>query len=239
MNSTRRFLFTFSLLALFALVFPAVSSAQLPPSTPLYDAQCYPTMTDTEGMNPFDKLWAVEEIKKTKARYFRCMDNKDWDCFQDTMTEDVDFNVLGALYAVDEQGNILKSGDVTITQELLNDPVFQAAWQINGNINVALWEFFALQGAQTMHQGHMPEVTLVTPETAVACVTLTHHLRFPMANPFANDPFLGLFMPTDVPHPELFGYGFYREEYEKGADGVWRISHLRFHTFRVEISYKR
>ena len=29
-------------------------------------------------MNPIDRLIAIEEIKQLKARYFRCVDTKDW-----------------------------------------------------------------------------------------------------------------------------------------------------------------
>ncbi|HKY61931.1 MAG TPA: nuclear transport factor 2 family protein [bacterium] len=228
MSCTKRSLFAFSILGLFVLACSAASAG------PLYDDQCYPAVTNTEGMNPFDRLEAVEEIKKTKARYFRCMDNKDWDCFQDTMTDDIDFNVSGALYALDESGNAHKSGDVVIDPNQID----QSFWQVNGAVNVRFWEAGALTGAQTMHQGHMPEVTLTSPDTAVACFTLTHHLRFPMFNPFAGTP-LESFLPSQPPHPELFGYGFYREEYERGNDGKWRISHLRFHTFRVDITYQR
>ena len=33
-------------------------------------------------MDAVDELSAIEQIKKLKARYFRCMDTKDWDGFQ-------------------------------------------------------------------------------------------------------------------------------------------------------------
>lgn len=32
-------------------------------------------------MNTIDQLVAIEEIKALKARYFRCVDTKDWDGF--------------------------------------------------------------------------------------------------------------------------------------------------------------
>ena len=39
-------------------------------------------------MATHDELDAIEQIKKLKARYFRCMDTKDWDGFQNVFTAD-------------------------------------------------------------------------------------------------------------------------------------------------------
>ena len=39
-------------------------------------------------MDALDELRAVEQIKQLKARYFRCMDTKDWDGFQAVFAPD-------------------------------------------------------------------------------------------------------------------------------------------------------
>ncbi|MDJ1485027.1 nuclear transport factor 2 family protein [Cytophagaceae bacterium YF14B1] len=38
-----------------------------------------------------DKLTAIEEIRQLKARYFRCLDNKDWTGLATCLTDDVSF----------------------------------------------------------------------------------------------------------------------------------------------------
>ena len=44
----------------------------------------------TEG----EKLLAIEEIKQLKARYFQCVDCKDWKGFSATFAADVEFDHL-------------------------------------------------------------------------------------------------------------------------------------------------
>lgn len=36
-----------------------------------------------------DTLWNIEQIRQLKSRYFRALDNKDWDLFQDVFTREV------------------------------------------------------------------------------------------------------------------------------------------------------
>jgi SnoaL-like domain len=45
-------------------------------------------------VNALDRLIAVEEIKKLKARYFRFIDTKDVQAFLDQFTEDVHWHLL-------------------------------------------------------------------------------------------------------------------------------------------------
>lgn len=193
-------------------------------------------MNNVQGMSKTDQLEAIEDIRQCKARYFRCMDQKDWDGFQDTLDANVDFNVSGAIYAKNQAtGELYKSGDVWIdpvANPSLIDPAF---WQQNGAAAARAWEEGALHHHQTMHQGHMPEITILTPTTAKAIFTLTHHLRFKTTNQF---PFLP-FAPADTPAFELFGYGYYEEDYVKNPDGKWRIKKLRFTSFRVDLRYAR
>ncbi len=44
-------------------------------------------------------LLAIEEIKALKARYFRCMDTKDWDGFAALFTIDASLDVSGEMRA--------------------------------------------------------------------------------------------------------------------------------------------
>lgn len=60
----------------------------------------------------------------------------------------------------------------------------------------------------TVHQGHMPEIELTGPDTATGI--------------------WAAFGWADLQQSNLQNYGHYQDEYEKGADGRWRIkrSHL-------------
>ena len=42
-----------------------------------------------------ERLEAIEEIKQLKARYFRCMDTKDWDGFTMVFAPDARMDVSG------------------------------------------------------------------------------------------------------------------------------------------------
>ena len=78
----------------------------------------------------------LEEIKKLKARYFRGLDSKDWDLYQDVFAEDVhvDLTVAG--------GEVYRGRDQ-----------FMAYAR-------------GLKLVQSVHQGHMPEIELTSPSTA-------------------------------------------------------------------------
>jgi hypothetical protein len=185
------------------------------------------------------KMQDMEEIRQLKARYFRCMDQKDWDCFAQTLHEDVDFNVAGALYACKEPLPIRvyddvpctaawPSGEVTFDAETIG--YLHANFGKVGRAAVVQFERDFLEYGQTMHQGHMPEITITSPTTAKAIWTLTHHLLFQEG---LEAP--GLFPDNGRAQHELFGYGFYTEEYEKVSGVGWQIKKLRFTSFRVEI----
>jgi SnoaL-like domain len=45
----------------------------------------------TQDMSTADRLMAIEEIHQLKARYMRCMDSKDWVCWQGVFAPDFRF----------------------------------------------------------------------------------------------------------------------------------------------------
>jgi hypothetical protein len=73
----------------------------------------------------------VEAIKQLKARYFRTMDTKDWDAMRQVFTDDVVMDTTAA------GGNLVTGAG-------------------------AFMDFLrsALGDAVTVHQGHMPEITV-------------------------------------------------------------------------------
>jgi ketosteroid isomerase-like protein len=79
----------------------------------------------------------IEDIKRLKARYFRCLDTKDWPGLREVFTDDL------VADSTEAGGQVVTGADAFITflQEVL-------------------------AGATTVHQGHMPEIELTSPTTA-------------------------------------------------------------------------
>jgi ketosteroid isomerase-like protein len=126
----------------------------------------------------------VEAIRRLKARYFRTMDTKDWDEMRQVFTDDVVIDTSEA------GGGIVRGADefMTFLQE-------------------------ALGGAVTVHQGHMPEIDIISETTATGIWALNDIVIWPNGM-------------------RLDAYGHYHETYEKGANG-WRIKSstlTRLHT---------
>lgn len=117
----------------------------------------------------------IEAIKRLKARYFRLMDTKDWDGFREVFTDDVVMDTTAA------GGGLVRGAD-----EFL----------------VFLKE--TLDATVTVHQGHMPEIDLVS-ETHATGIWALHDI---------------VIWPDGT---RLDGHGHYAETYEKGDRG-WQIS---------------
>ena len=117
----------------------------------------------------------VEAIKQLKARYFRLLDTKDWAGFRQVFTDDVAVDTTAA------GGSVTTSADEFV------------AFLVD-----------VLGGAVTVHQGHMPEITLTGPDSATGIWALHDVVLFPT----------GL---------RLDGFGHYHETYARTPDG-WRIA---------------
>src|SRR5271170_3322552 len=92
-------------------------------------------MTDAE------RLLAIEEIKQLKARYFRCVDSKDW-------------NGFAAVFA--------PGATVDYTPKGANP----RDWSMAGATPIVAFVSKALDRAITIHHGHMPEIEVISPATA-------------------------------------------------------------------------
>jgi len=186
-----------------------------------------PTAKD-EPMTAIDRLLAIEEIKQLKARYFRCMDQKKWDEFQEVFAPDVVFDLREAIFARDRRtGEIMKSGDLLVRQDQIKDQ----DWLHRGASAVRQWEEKVLTGVVTVHQGHMPEITILSPTTAHGYWHMEHLLRFPRINPYSEI----WWIPDNAPFHQLHGFGLYDETYERLEPG-WRIKTLKLTHFRVDIT---
>jgi uncharacterized protein (TIGR02246 family) len=126
----------------------------------------------------------LEAIRRLKARYFRTMDTKDWDGMRQVFTDDV------VMDTTDAGGAVVSGADafMAFLREMLD-------------------------GAVTVHQGHMPEIDLTSETTATGIWALNDIVMWPNG-------------------VRLDGYGHYHETYEKTA-GRWRIKSsklTRLHT---------
>lgn len=129
----------------------------------------------------------IESIRRLKARYFRTMDTKDWAGMRQVFTDDV----------------------VIDTREAGGD-------RVEGATTFMTFLQEALEGATTVHQGHMPEIDITSSTTATGIWAL-------------NDIVI---WPNGV---RLDGYGHYHETYEK-TDGEWRIKTSKLTRLHVDFS---
>ena len=90
-------------------------------------------------MDAAEKLLAIEEIHQLKARYFRCVDTKDWKGYRAVFADEVEFDITEDM----PEAGIVTSGDkaAKIAQE-------------------------GMGGAQSVHHGHCPEIEITSPTTA-------------------------------------------------------------------------
>jgi uncharacterized protein (TIGR02246 family) len=116
----------------------------------------------------------IEAIKQLKARYFRTLDTKDWDGYRQVFTDDV------VMDTTESGGSLIIGADEFMAY---------------------LRE--ALAGATTVHQGHMPEITLTSDTTATGIWALHDIVIWPGGM-------------------RLDGFGHYHETYLKTGEG-WRI----------------
>src|SRR4051812_26312039 len=136
-------------------------------------------------MEQLAQLQAIEDIRRLKARYFRLMDTKDWDGLAEVFAEEavMDMTTSGADDAV--EGELVTTGRAAILEFMRH----------------------AIEGALTIHQGHMPEIEITSDTTATGIWALEDRIWFEPGSAVT----------------EFFGSGYYHDEYVKDGD-TWRIS---------------
>jgi uncharacterized protein (TIGR02246 family) len=105
-------------------------------------------MTDSE------QLLAIEEIKQLKARYFRCLDTKDWSGFEAVFAPQatVDYTPPG--------GN-------------------STDWSTSGRAKILAFVRQAIEPAVTVHHGHMAEIEVTSATTASAIFAMEDRIWWP------------------------------------------------------------
>jgi SnoaL-like domain len=108
-------------------------------------------------VNIVERLEAVEEIKQLKARYFRCMDTKDWDGFAAVFTSNA---------RMDVSGEMPDGGGVT-----------------TGNREITAFVRTSIDDVTTVHHGHTPEIDVTSPTSAAGVWAMEDHLWWPEGSP--------------------------------------------------------
>ncbi|HVN50425.1 MAG TPA: nuclear transport factor 2 family protein [Acidimicrobiales bacterium] len=108
-------------------------------------------------MDPIERLEAIEEIRQLKARYFRCLDAKDWEGFGDVFTDDAQLDV---------SEDAADLADAIVGREAIIELVARAVGE-----------------AVTIHHGHMPEITVESSDAASGIWAMEDHLFWPEGGP--------------------------------------------------------
>jgi len=104
-----------------------------------------------------ERLIAIEEIKQLKARYFRCMDTKDWPGLQAVFSDDAELDMRG------EAADKSKATDALIV----------------GAANIMPFIRNAVLDLMTAHHGHMPEIEITSSTTAKGIWAMEDVLKWP------------------------------------------------------------
>jgi NAD(P)-dependent dehydrogenase (short-subunit alcohol dehydrogenase family) len=149
-------------------------------------------------MNDLTKLYVAEEIKRLKARYFRCMDTKDWDGLATVFAEDAVFDLREVESVRDPmtgqwhppfggEGKIFRGRDAVLSM-IRN----------------------AVQHLVTVHHGHMPEIEVIDYTRARGIWAMEDLIR--------NAP--------GQSSVKMHGFGHYHETYTRDDTG-WVIHTTR------------
>lgn len=146
-------------------------------------------------MTEVERIAAILDIYALKARYFRTMDNKDW-------------AGLEAVFAPDLIADFRESTGQHDESQLIHGAATYVA-------NLAP----ILQQIDTVHHGHMPEISIESADSATGIWAMEDKL-------WAKDG-------APVPFKWMHGYGHYHERYRR-IDGEWRIAEVRLTRLRVD-----
>lgn len=135
------------------------------------------------------QLLDIEAIKRLKARYFRTMDQKRWDELATCFTDSCVMDV--------PEAGVLVTGSAEIARALSG----------------------ILDGVQTCHHGHMPEIDVTGADTATGIWAMFDYVEFAPRR--------------DGSRNGLQGYGHYEETYRR-IDGAWRIDSLKLTRLRID-----
>jgi hypothetical protein len=114
-------------------------------------------------MNDIERLLAIEEIKRLKARYFRALDTKDMETYGALFTDDAAIDVRGVTDST-AGGEGMQSFD--------DSAVFVGGKAFAAYVGKVAATF------STAHHGHMPEIEILTATTARGIWAMEDHIWF-------------------------------------------------------------
>jgi len=120
--------------------------------------------TSTHARRRLD-LQAIHELK---ARYFRCMDTRDWAGMYEVFTSDAVMDMR------DDIATLAKSGM----------PVDPDGGLITGRDVIVPGMQGPLEGTVTVHHGHMPEITFVSEDESRGIWAMEDNVHLPAGAPF-------------------------------------------------------
>ena len=136
-------------------------------------------------MDELDRLVAIEAIKHVKARYWYCMDTKNWAGLRDVFTDDVVFDMRAE--RVLARGESMD--DLPPTHEASDPLVIVGAEAITSFIRTAV------ESWTTVHHGHAPIIDVLESDRATGIWPLFDYI--------------------DDGQRAMRGYGHYHDEYRK------------------------
>ena len=110
-------------------------------------------------MDEIERMTAIEDIRRLKARYFRCLDTKEWDGFRDVFAADAEMDMR---------------------------PEAGERGLVHGNQAIADFVRGVVGDVETVHHGHMPEIDLTSATTATGVWAMEDLLRWPAGGPFGS-----------------------------------------------------
>lgn len=155
-------------------------------------------------MSDIERLVAVEEIKRLKARYFRAIDTKDW-------------AALATVFAPDA---VFDFAEATI-DPIDSPPDAPRPEPVSGGDAIVAAVRRALTSVNSVHHGHVPEIEVTSATTASATWPMEDVIR--RLDPESGRP---------LPHGGFTGYGHYHETYTR-LDIGWRIQTSKLTRLRI------
>jgi hypothetical protein len=116
------------------------------------------------SMDRVERLAAIAEIQALKARYFRCMDTKNWDGFADVFAPDAQMDMSSEM----------------------RDRGAEGAPVTTGNREIATFVRGFVDPVVTVHHGHMPEIEITSPTTATGIWAMEDELWWPEGSPIRH-----------------------------------------------------
>jgi SnoaL-like domain len=121
--------------------------------------------TDTQDLHPaLAKLVAAQEITQVKARYFRLMDNKQWDEWEQVFTLDAVVDMSG-------QRDVLAAAGIDVPED------GETIWHGRDKIRASFSSIFAI--LTSAHHGHMQEIEMTSATTANVIWAMEDVVLFP------------------------------------------------------------